>query len=94
MMREELKREYSQFLCDIKDGAMTFGIYIDETEYQYEYSLNEISDCQREFIQKVRDYLHENFPRKYVVKGGWGVFVMTVEEAKRMHVYCYEDYIA
>lgn len=69
-MYEIVEDEYNQFLQDITDGSMIFGRYIDESEYEDEYSHNDIDEAQDKFIEKVREYLHENYPGKYVVSGG------------------------
>lgn len=85
-MYEIVEDEYSQFLQDISDGSMTFGRYIHESEYEDEYSHNDINEAQDKFIEKVTEYLHENYPGKYIVSGGWCVFVMTPDRARESHV--------
>ena len=61
-MYEIIEDEYNQFLQDMADGSMIFGRYIDESEYEDEYSHNDIDEAQDKFIEKVREYLHENYP--------------------------------
>ena len=78
-MYEIIEDEYNQFLQDMADGSMIFGRYIDESEYEDEYSHNDIDEAQDKFIEKVREYLHENYP-------GWCVFVMTPDRARESHV--------
>ena len=85
-MHEIVENEYNRFLQDISDGSMIFGKYIDESEYIYEYSYHDIGEAQGKFIEKVREYLHENYPCKYVVSNGWCVFVMTPDRARESHV--------
>lgn len=85
-MYEIVEDEYSQFLRDISNGPMIFERYIDELEYEDEYSHNDIDEAQDKFIEKVREYLHENYPGKYVVSGGWCVFVMTPDRARESHI--------
>ena len=85
-MYEIVEDEYNQFLQDIADGSMIFGRYIDESEYEDEYSHNDIDEAQDKFIEKVREYLHENYPGKYVVAGSWCVFVMTPDRARESHI--------
>ena len=81
-MHEIAEEEYLLFLQDMKDGSMIFGRYIDEAEYEDEYSHNEIRKAQELFIEMVRTYLHENYPGKFVVKaGGYCVFIATLEKA-------------
>lgn len=85
-MHEIVENEYNRFLQDVKDGSMILGKYIDESEYIYEYSLNDIHKAANEFVEKVREYLHENYPSKYVVLSGWSTFVMTPKKAKECDV--------
>lgn len=85
-MYEIVENEYNRFLQDIADGSMIFGKYIDESEYEDEYSHNDIDEAQDTFIEKVEEYLHENYPGKYVVSGGWCVVVMTPDRARESHV--------
>lgn len=86
-MYEIIEEEYQQFLQDMRDGKpMVFGRYINESEYEDEYSHNDIEDAQAELVKKIRSYLHENCPGKYVVSGVWCVFVMTPERARESHI--------
>lgn len=91
-MWEELEYEYNQLLEDMENGEI-FCRYLDETDYEDEYSHNDIADCQNKFIEKAKKYLHEHFPNKYVVSGGWCVFVMTIDEAKKRNIHRIDDYI-
>lgn len=50
-MFEELEYEYNLFLDDMKRGE-TFCRYLDEYEYEDEYSHNEIDECQRRLSEK------------------------------------------
>lgn len=86
-MYEIIEEEYQQFLQDMRDGKpMVFGRYINESEYEDEYSHNDIEDAQAELVKKIKSYLHEHCPGKYVVSGGWCVFVMTPERARESHI--------
>lgn len=51
-MYEIVEDEYNQFLQDIADGSMIFGKYINESEYEDEYSHNDIDEAQDKFIEK------------------------------------------
>ena len=92
-MYEELKYEFAEFKQDIDDGGLVFGRYFDEDEYEDEYSHNEIGKFQAKFIDKVKEYLHEKAPGRYVVTSSWCVFVMSVEEAKKRKMRRIEDCI-
>lgn len=43
-MQLEVSEEYLQFLCDIEDKGFLNGCYMDETEYDDEYSHNKIQE--------------------------------------------------
>lgn len=92
-MYEELEYEFAEFKRDIDEGSLIFGRYFDKDDYEDEYSHNEIDEFQEKFINKVKEYLHEKIPNKYIVTSGWCVFVMTIEEAKKRKCSHYESYI-
>lgn len=93
MMYEELEYEFTEFKRDIDEGSLKFSRYFDEDDYEDEYSHNEIDEYQSKFIDKVKEYIHENYPNKYIVVGGWCVFVMTIEEAKERKCLRYKSLI-
>lgn len=86
MINEIVEYEYEQFLNDMSDCSMTFKRYINEFNYEDEYSHNDIEKAQGLFIEKVKNYLHNNYPNKYIVSSGWCVFVMTPERARQSNV--------
>ena len=92
-MYEELEYEFADFKHSFDEGSLVFGRWFDEDEYEDEYSHNEIDEYQGRFIERVKEYLHEKAPNKYVVTSGWCVFVMTVEEAQKRKMLRIEDYI-
>lgn len=89
-MLEELEYEFSQFKKDFNNENFTYGMYLDELDYEDEYSHNEIYEYQEKLIKKIEDFLHENAPDKYIVDNGWCVLVMSIEEAKKRNWYHYE----
>lgn len=91
-MFEELEYEYNLFLEDMKNDK-TFCRYMDEDEYEDDYSHNEIGERQGKLAEMIEEYLRKNKPNQYVVSCGWCVFVMTVDEAKKRNIWHYEDYI-
>lgn len=93
-MYEELEYEFAEFKQSIDDGSLVFGRYFDEDDYEDDYSHNEIHEYQSKFIDKVKEYLHEKAPNRYVVTSGWCVFVMTIEEAKKRKMMRIDNYIA
>ena len=81
-MDDILEYEYSRFLQELHDGSIVFGRYVDEDEWEDDYSHNEINMAKELFIEKATDYLHKNYPGKYLITDGWCVFIMTPERAK------------
>lgn len=92
-MYEELEYEFSDFKRSFDEGSLVFGRWFNEDEYEDEYSHNEIDKYQLKFIEKVKEYLHEKAPNKYVVTSGWCVFVMTIEEAQKRNMHNIEYHI-
>lgn len=85
-MQLEIEEEYKQFLEDIKDSGFIFGRYMDELEYEDEYSHNAIDEAMGELQKKMRVYLHENRPGEFIIVSDYCVRVMTVEKAKELNV--------
>lgn len=80
-MQNEIEYEYNEFLKDIKDSGFIFGAYMDETEYEYEYSHNSIDEAMGILEEKISAYLRENRPKEFVVYSDWCVHVMKKEKA-------------
>lgn len=91
-MFEELEYEYNLFLKDMERGEAVCQ-YMDEDEYEDEYSHNEIEKYQEKLIDKIKEYLRENKSNQYIVTSGWCVFVITIDEAKKRNMWNYEDLI-
>lgn len=85
-MQLEIEEEYQQFLEDIKEGGFIFGTYMDEAEYEDDYSRNAIDEAMGILQEKIRTYLHENRPGEFVVSSGWCVHVMTPQRARQSNV--------
>lgn len=92
-MFEIVEDEFEYFLKDMENGE-SFCRYIDEDEYEDEYSHNDIDELQSEFTNKVRTWLRENRPDQYIVlKECWCVFVLTIEEAKKRKFNYWENWV-
>lgn len=85
-MQLEIEDEYQQFLEDIKDSGFIFGAYMDETEYEDDYSHNAIDEAMEVLQEKIKTYLHENRPGEFVVSSGWCVHVMTPDRARQSRI--------
>lgn len=85
-MQLEIEEEFKQFLEDVKDSGYIFGCYMDETEYEDEYSHNAIDEAMEILQEKIRAYLHENRPGEFVASSGWCVHVMTPDRARQSRV--------
>lgn len=86
-MREIVDEEYERFLRDIAKVDFIEGVYVDEIEYEGDYSHNEIDEAQQIFEEKVREYLHENHSGDYVLFTGYNVMIVKVEEARNRSQY-------
>lgn len=85
-MQLEIEYEYNQFLKDMNDIGFVFGRYMDEDEYEDEYSHNAIDEAMEILQEKIRAYLHENRPGEFVVTSGWCIFVMTPDRARESNI--------
>lgn len=81
-MANEIEYEYNQFLSDMKNPAFLSGMYMDEDEYEDEYSHNAIYEAIDVLEEKIQEYLHENRPGEFVLVSGWCIRVMTIENAR------------
>lgn len=85
-MDYEIKEEFNSFKNDVNDSGFIFGRYFDESDYEDEYSHNAIDEATEILVGKIREYLHENHPNKFVVTTGWCIHVMTPERARQSRV--------
>lgn len=81
-MQLEVSEEYLQFLCDIEDIGFLNGYYMDETEYDDEYSHNKIQEAMKVLQNRIKEYLHKNRPGEFVVYSDWSVHVIKKEKAE------------
>lgn len=85
-MQIEIEDEYNEFLRDMKDTGFIFGAYMDEDEYEDEYSHNEIDEAMGVLKEKIRAYLHEYRPGEFIVSSGWCIHVMTPDRARQSRI--------
>lgn len=85
-MEWEIEEEFNNFKNDVNDSAFIFGEYLDETEYEDDYSHNDIYDAIDVLAEKMRDYLHNHYPNKFVVSTGWCIHVMTPDRARQSRI--------
>lgn len=85
-MQIEIEDEYNEFLRDMNDTGFIFGAYMDEDEYEDEYSHNEIEEATGILEEKIRTYLHENRPGEFIVSSGWCIHVMTPDRARQSRI--------
>lgn len=85
-MQKEIDYEYNEFLRDM-NNSLVFGTYMDEDEYEDEYSRDDTEQSMDILEEKIRNYLHENRPGEFVVTSGWCVHVMTLERARKSKVF-------
>lgn len=85
-MENEIECEYNQFLADIKKPEFLGRLYMDEDEYEDEYSHNEIHEAMHILRQKIQNYLRENRPGEFVVYSDFCVHVMTPRWARKWNL--------
>lgn len=89
-MEEIINEEYEIFLEDM-DRGITFDRFLVVDNYEDEYSHNEIDEAMNTLAFRIRQWLHENKPGKYIVSVSpdYCIFVMTVKEAQMRNVSTY-----
>lgn len=85
-MIEMVNEEFDMFLQDVKEASFVFGSYLDETDYEDEYCHNDIHEAMHILEEKIKDYLHNNYPNKFIVSSGWCVHVMTPDRARQSRI--------
>lgn len=83
-MQLEVSEEYLQFLHDIQDKGFLNGYYMDETEYDDEYSHNKIQEAMKALQDRIKEYLHKNIPGEFIVYSDWCVHVIKKEKAEEI----------
>lgn len=89
-MEEIINEEYEVFLEDMNRGII-FDRFLMVDDYEDEYSHNEIAEAMNTLSSRIRQWLHENKPGKYIVSVSpdYCIFVMTVKEAQMRNVSTY-----
>ncbi len=89
-MEEIINEEYEIFLEDM-DRGITFNRFLMVDDYEDNYSHNEIAEAMNTLASRIRQWLHENKPGKYIVSVSpdYCIFVMTVKEAQMRNVSTY-----
>lgn len=85
-MQLEIEEEYQQFLEDINDSRFIFGAYMDEAEYEDEYSHKSIGRAMEVLENKITEYLHENRPGGFIVYSDWSIHVVKKDKAEEMEL--------
>ena len=73
------------------DRGITFNRFLMVDDYEDNYSHNEIAEAMNTLASRIRQWLHENKPGKYIVSVSpdYCIFVMTVKEAQMRNVSTY-----
>lgn len=89
-MEDIINEEYGIFIEDM-DKGITFDRFLITDNYEDEYSHNEIAEAMNTLASRMRQWLHENKPGKYIVSVSpdYCIFVMTVKEAQMRNVSTY-----
>lgn len=80
-MRWEVQETMESLKALLQEGKLEdVNVFFDETEWEDEYSHNEIQAFQFEFLNQAKDYLDKNAKGRYIVRYGvWCVHVFTKE---------------
>lgn len=92
-MFEEVQCEFERFLSDINKDDFCMAKYLDTWDYEDEYSHNEIHDAQYELFYKIKNWLKDNRPNRYIIFCNESVMVRTTIDACLKNVMNYERYI-
>lgn len=89
-MEDIINEEHEIFLEDM-DRGITFNRFLMVDDYEDNYSHNEIAEAMNTLASRIRQWLHENKPGKYIVSVSpdYCIFVMTVKEAQMRNVSTY-----
>lgn len=85
-MQLEVEEEYNLFLNRIASQDFIFGIFMDEEDYEDEYSKNDICKSRIELQEKIKEYLRENRPGEFLVFSDFCVHVMTLGWARKWNM--------
>lgn len=85
-MQLEVEKEYNLFLNRIASQDFIFGIFMDEEDYEDEYSKNDICKSRIELQEKIKEYLRENRPGEFLVFSDFCVHVMTPGWARKWNM--------
>lgn len=86
-MEYEINEEYHYFLSDIRSHDFRLGKYMDISHYEDQYGNDMIEKAMENLAEKIRKYLHENKPGKFIVSTGYCIFVMTPERAREAQIF-------
>lgn len=82
-MNYEIEDQYNIFIKDIETDFLSHELYLRQYEYEDEYSHDEINRGQILLSERIKEYLHNNFPNQYCLYIDWCVRVMSVELAEK-----------
>jgi len=86
-MRFEVEAELDNLILMLKNNEMKTdksNNFIDQCEYEDEYSHNEIDEIQNEFMEEADRYLNQNYKGQYKMFSDWCVHIVTKEYYKDM----------
>lgn len=76
---EEGLEKLKEMLKENKMANHKANNFIDRSEYEDDYSNNEIEAIQAEFEREARKYLEENYKGQYAIFSDWCVHIVTKE---------------
>lgn len=85
-MQKEIEHEYNNFLSEINLPGFKCARYMWEVDYDHKYSRKEINEAKEILEEKIRKYLHDNMPGKYIVTSGINITVKTLVHAWELNM--------
>ena len=79
-MRFEIEPEIEDLIDMLKNNKMETdkaNNFIDQSDWEDEYSHNEIDEIQDEFMEEADRVLNENYKGQYVMFSDWCVHIVT-----------------
>lgn len=76
---EEALDELKELLETDTIDKINCNNFISYSDFEDEFSHNEIGEAQRMFMEEAKKYLSLNYPGKYAMWNDWAVHITTVE---------------
>lgn len=93
-MIDEILEEFKQRVDNNQLFKNKANNFIEDYEFEDDYSHNEIEKLQKEFIKEAKEYLIKNNKGEYIIYRDWCVHVCSIEffnEKLKGYLHVYEE---